>query len=96
MSMSNPEKRNFLYLYDLPKETTSSSKIAVILKEKTGYVLDVRPQIRRDINRPFCTAIINSPDNEAFNKACQAMRYFEYEGMLCRGLPFDNSLHGAN
>lgn len=96
MQMSNPEKQNYLYLYDLPKESTSSVKIALIIKERTGYVLEIKPQIRRDLNRPFCTAIVNIPDNEAFNKACEALRYFEYEDKMCRGLPFDNSLHGAN
>jgi len=96
MQMSNPEKQNYLYLYDLPKESTSSVKIALIIKEKTGYVLEIKPQIRRDLNRPFCTAIVNIPDNEAFAKACETLRYFDYEGKCCRGLPFDNSLHGAN
>jgi hypothetical protein len=67
--MSIPERKNFLYLYDLPKDSTTSVKIANIIKEKTGYVLEIKPQIRRDINRPFCTAIINIPDNDAFAKA---------------------------
>lgn len=96
MQMSNSEKQNYLYLYDLPKEQTSSVRIALIIKEKTGYVLEIKPQIRRDLNRPFCTAIVNIPDNEAFAKACETLRYFDYDGKDCRGLPFDNSLHGAN
>ncbi len=93
MEMSLPENKNFLVLYDLPKDSTTSVKIALNIQEKTGYVLEIKPQIRRDINRPFCTAIINIPDNEAFNKACQAMRYFEYEGKFCRGLPLENKNH---
>lgn len=39
---------------------------------------------------------MNITDNEAFTKACQALRYFEYDGKQCRGLPFDNALHGSN
>lgn len=94
--MTNPERANYLYLYDLPKQSTNSNQIALIIKDKTGYVLDIKPQIRRELNRPFCTAIVNITDNEAFQKACAALRYFEYDNKMCRGLPFDNSLHGAN
>ena len=75
--MSNPaERKNYLYLYDLPKEETTSNEIAMIIMEKTGYKLDRKPQIRRDLNRPFNTAIITIPDPESFQKACQALRYF--------------------
>jgi RNA recognition motif-containing protein len=94
--MSNPERTNYLYLYDLPKQTTNSNQIAMIIKDKTGFVLEIKPQIRRELNRPFCTAIVNIADNESFSKAVKELRYFEYEGKMCRGLPFDNSLHGAN
>lgn len=94
--MSNPERTNYLYLYDLPKESTTSNQIAMIIKEKTGHVLEIKPQIRRDINRPFCTAIVNIPESEAFQKACKELKYFQYEGKMCRALPFDNQLHGAN
>lgn len=96
MNLSNSEKQYYLYLYDLPKETISSARIAILIKDATGYVLEIRPQIRRDINRPFATAIVNIPDQGAFEAACQALRYFHYDGHKCRGLPFDNSLQGAN
>jgi RNA recognition motif-containing protein len=93
--MSNQDR--YLYLYDLPKENTSSNKIAMIIKEKTGgHVLEVRPQIRRDLNKPFCTAIVSISDNDAFQKACKEMKYFQYEGCWCRALPFDNLLQGSN
>jgi hypothetical protein len=29
--MSIPERKNFLYLYDLPKDSTTSVKIALII-----------------------------------------------------------------
>lgn len=95
--MSNPERTNYLYLYDLPKESTTSTQIAKIIQEKTGYVLQINPQIRRDLNRPFYTAIVNITDNEAFKKACTELKYFKYDDRsLCRALPFDNQLHGSN
>ena len=64
--MSNAERKNYLYLYDLPKKETTSNKIAMIIMENTGYKLDRKPQIRRDINRPFNTAIVIISDNESF------------------------------
>lgn len=96
MSNSNPERTNYLYLYDLPKETTTSNQIGLLIKEKTGYVIEIKPQIRRDLNRPFCTAIVNITDNDAFKRACKELRYFKYEDKPCRALAFDGSLHGAN
>ena len=90
------ERKNYLYLYDLPKEDATSNKIAMIIMDKTGYKLDRKPQIRRDINRPFNTAIVTIPDNENFEKAKQALRYFEIDGKMCRALPFDNELTGPN
>lgn len=96
MEMRNPERANYLYLYDLPKNSTNSNQIALIIKDKTGYVLEIKPQIRRELNRPFCSAIVNIPDNDAFKAACQALRYFDYDGKHCRGLPFDNALCGSN
>lgn len=60
------ERKNYLYLYDLPRETTTSNKLATIIMEKTGHILERKPQIRRDLNRPFYTAIITIPENESF------------------------------
>jgi hypothetical protein len=95
--MSNPaERKNYLYLYDLPKEETTSNEIAMIIMEKTGYKLDRKPQIRRDLNRPFNTAISTIPDPESFQKACQALRYFYIKDKMCRALPYDSELQGSN
>lgn len=68
--MSYPDRKNYLYLYDLPKEDTTSNKIATIIMQLTGYKLEKKPQIRRDINKPFNTAIVYIGDNEAFHRAC--------------------------
>ena len=55
------------------------------------------PQIRRDLNRPFYSAIMTIPEEEKFNLACKEMRYFELaEGKPSRALPFDNDLLGSN
>lgn len=48
--------KNILYLYDLPKDTVSSVKIANKIKELTDLDLGEPPQIRRDPNKPFYTA----------------------------------------
>jgi len=96
MAHFNPlDKQNLLYLYDLPKEHYTSVKVSEILKE-AGVDLERVPQVRRDINKPFYTAIIQISDPEKFKKACQVLRYFEIEGCPCRALPFDNELLGSN
>jgi hypothetical protein len=47
-----------MYLYDLPKDEVSSVKIAEAFRKKCGGVIEQRPQIRRDLMRPFYSAII--------------------------------------
>ena len=55
------------------------------------------PQIRRDINRPFYSAIMTIPEEDTFALACKEMRYCELaEGKPARALPFDNDLLGSN
>lgn len=90
------EKQNYLYIYDLPKQEYSSVKLAEFLKDKTNIDLDRKPQVRRDINKPFFTAIISIADNTKFQQACEALRYFELDGKPCRGLAYDNELLGSN
>ena len=48
--------------------------------------------IKREIYQPFCTAIVTFDDKEYFAKACEAMRYFIFDGVMCRGLAYDDSL----
>ena len=89
--------QNYLYLYDLPKHETTSTHLASVLQQKTGIVLSRMPQIRRDINRPFYSAIMTIPEEDKFTEACRKMRYFEMsEGKFSRALPFDNDLLGSN
>jgi len=55
------------------------------------------PQIRRDLNRPFYSAIMTIPEDDKFALACKEMRYFELaNGKPSRALPFDNDLLGSN
>jgi len=95
------EHQNLLYLYDLPKEDTSSTKLCMIFKEKAGIIIGPRPQIRRDITRPFYSGIVKIDKLEDFEAACQKMRYFEIDGAdgqkkQCRALQFDKQLLGTN
>lgn len=96
--MINAEgKQNYLYLYELPKDEASSTSIATYLKEKTNIILNRIPQIRRDINRPFYSAIISITEEDKFALACKELRYFELvPGKPSRGLPYDNDLLGSN
>jgi hypothetical protein len=77
---------NLIFLYDLPKESVSSTKLAMIFKEQAGIVLDSRPQIRKDITKPFYSGIVNIKDPVQYQIACQKMRYFEVDGKPCRAL----------
>ena len=79
----------------MPKKEYTSVKLAEYLREKAGVELERQPQVKRDINRPFFSAIITIQDSEKFKKAAEALRYFEIGGKPCRGLPFDNELLGS-
>jgi len=96
--MINAEgKQNYLYLYDLPKDQATSTRLATFLKDKTNIVLNRIPQIRRDLNRPFYSAIMTIPEEEKFNLACKELRHFELvPGKPSRALPYDNDLLGSN
>lgn len=89
--------QHYLYLYDLPKSGTTSTSLANLLQSKCSIVLQRIPQIKRDLNRPFYTAIVTIPDEAQFHQACKQMRYFELvPGKPSRALPFDNDLLGSN
>jgi hypothetical protein len=47
-----------IYLYDLPKDKVSSTKIAEAFKEQAGVKLDPKPQIKMDPTRPFYSAMV--------------------------------------
>ena len=92
---STDQAQNLIYLYDLPKDETDSRKIAIAFKEMADVILDSKPQIRKDITRPFYSAIVCIKDPEAFAKSCEAMKYFKIGGKQCRGLQFDRLLLGG-
>jgi hypothetical protein len=96
MALTQLDKQYILYLYDLPKETVTSVKLAQLFKDQAGIELDQAPQIKRDITRPFYSAMVKINDPEKFKRACEKLRYFEIEGKQCRALPFDKDLLGSN
>ena len=96
------DPQQLIYLYDLPRDDISCNKIAMVFKEKAGVILESKPQIKRDISRQFCSAMVSIKDPKQFNDACEKMRYFEIVGKeagkqyQCRALPFDKQLLGSN
>lgn len=70
------EKRNYLYLYDLPKEITTSTRIAECFKEQgIDISTDKKPQIARDLFRPFYSAIVHIEDDAKYKEAVEKMKY---------------------
>jgi len=89
--------QNFIYVYDLPKDGISSTKLAVAFEEQAKVSLvDGKPQIRRDLTRPFYSGIVQIKDEVKFNEAAEAMRYFKINDKWCRALKFDKQLLGSN
>jgi len=58
------DPQQLIYLYDLPKEDITCNKIAQVFKDKSGVVLDSKPQIKRDFTRPFCSAMVSIKDTK--------------------------------
>ena len=50
-------QQNVIYFYDLPKSEYTSTKLATTIKSLTDVDVPM-PQVRRDINKPFYTALI--------------------------------------
>jgi len=90
------DNQQLIYLYDLPKDKITCTQISLTFKDKSGVILDSKPQIKRDLTRPFCSAMVSIKDTKQFNEACEKMRYFEIDGKPCRALPFDKQLLGSN
>lgn len=82
-------RTNYLYLYDLPKDNISSVKIALAFKDQGVDIGTKRPFIKRDLFRPFYSAILHLTNVTQFELAKQKMRYFNIEKHQCRSLPFD-------
>ena len=47
-----------VYLYDLPKLEYTSQKMAHIVKQKTGLIIDKPPTILQDFNKKFMSAFM--------------------------------------
>lgn len=89
------DSKNILYLYDLPKDDITSVTIAAKIKDLTNYEVIDQPQIKRDINKPFYTAMVRINDNEKFKEVVQAMKYFEINKKPCRALPYMKEVTAA-
>lgn len=92
------DTQQYIYLYDLPKQFVSSVQLAQAFKDKAGVTLadSQKPQIKKDLTKPFYRAVVNIKDPDQFKQACEKMRYFDIEGKPCRALPFDRQLLGSN
>jgi hypothetical protein len=60
-----PDNKQLIYLYDLPKNLATSVKIAEILEKKAGYKLaepvqfrDCKPHAVTGLPSPYCLGII--------------------------------------
>jgi len=84
----NTDIKNILYLYDLPKDNITSVTIAQTIKDRTKYEIQDQPQIKRDMNKPFYTAMVRINDNDKFKDVARDMKYFEINGKQCRALPY--------
>lgn len=82
------DSKNILYLYDLPKDNVTSVTIAQKIKDLTKYEIPEQPQIKRDPNKPFYTAMVRINDTEKFKEVVHALKYFEINGKPCRALPY--------
>eukprot|EP00347_Sterkiella_histriomuscorum_P014149 403361976 len=83
-------QQNILYLYGLPKDNLTSLIIAIVIKDLTNYEVKVQPQINRDLNKQFYSAMvkINDTDEDEFKQIARKMKYFEIDSKPCRALPY--------
>ena len=96
MSQLRPQTKNLLYIYDLPQKDYTSVQLAKIIKDLTGHEIERMPQVRRDLNKPFYSAVIQISDDAKFKEVSKALRYFQINNKPCRALPFTNELLGSN
>jgi hypothetical protein len=107
MIMNNPDNKQLIYLYDLPKDLITSVKVAKVIKDSSNYDLqepvqfrDCKPHQLTGLPSPFQYGIIKV-DTSVANQVASAIKYFNItEGnedkWQCRALPFDRELLGAN
>jgi RNA recognition motif-containing protein len=80
----------------LPQKSYTSTALAKVIKDRTGYDLANMPQVRRDPGKPFYTAVIKIDNPEKFLEVAQKLRYFQLEDKPCRALPYQTDLLGSN
>lgn len=90
------ERKNYLYLYDLPRSQVTSVKLAEVFKQQGIDIGSKKPQINRDLFKPFYSAIIHIENNEMYEKAKEQLKYFTIDGLQARALAFDKDLRGDN
>lgn len=88
--------QNMIYIYDLPNKSYTSTSLAKVILDCTGYKLETMPQVRRDPNKPFYSAVIKIENNDKFHEVAQKLRFFKLEGLPCRALPYNPELLGSN
>lgn len=54
------------------------------------------PQVRRELNKPFYSAIVKIDNADKYKDVVEALRYFDFDGHPCRGLPYQTDLLGSN
>lgn len=59
------QQQQLIYFYDLPKETCTSVKIAEIIKEKTGIILNFPTTFKKNPERFFDSAIVKIDNVES-------------------------------
>ena len=82
-----------LFLYDLPKDTTTHVKILNTIQTLTGYDLNDLPRIKRELGKPFYTAEVVIYDTQKFDEIRQKLKYFKFENCECRALPYLKELY---
>ena len=91
--------KNILFIYDLPKSIISSVLLSKRIQEVAAFELKEPPQIRRNPDRPFYSAMIKITD-ERFKEITQKLKHFdivvEDKSYPVRALPYDRELTGAN
>ena len=80
----------------MPKKTFTTTLLAKVIFELTGYKLESMPQVRRDPIKPFCSALVKIDDSVNFKEIAQKLRYFKFDGCPCRSLPFSPKILESN
>ena len=106
--LSNTDTKQYIYMYDLPKDLVTSVKISKVIKDLANYDLqepvqfrECKPHPTTGLPSPFCYGIIKV-EAAQLQQIATAMKYFELTDgdesrkWQCRALPFDRELLGAN